>query len=95
MGLWFTKKDREIANLNAKVKNRDKLIDDQARTIEGLKIIINSLEEDLKSAREASFENAKEAETKNIIVQEVKPVKIKRTRTTKKETISKTSTSKK
>jgi len=95
MSLWFTKKDREIANLKAKIANRDQLIDDQMRLIDGLRKIINSLEEDLKASREASYESTKSLETNNL--QEVKPVrKTRRAKTsTKKETISKTSTSKK
>lgn len=52
----FTKKDRKIANLEAKVKNRDKIIYDQANVIDSLKAVINSLEDDLKAQREVSYE---------------------------------------
>ena len=59
MKLFFTRKDRKIANLEAKIKNRDILIGDMEKTIEGLKQTINSLIDDNKELREKAFENAK------------------------------------
>lgn len=59
MKLFFTKKDRKIANLEAKIKNRDILIGDMEKTIEGLKEVINSLIDDNKELREKAFEGAK------------------------------------
>lgn len=56
---FLTRKDRRIRNLKAMVINRDKLIEDQAILIESLREIINSLEEDLKATKEASFEATK------------------------------------
>jgi len=55
----FTKKDREIANQKVKIANRDKLIGEQQRTIDCLKSVIDSLEEDLQCAREEAYKNAK------------------------------------
>ena len=55
----FTKKDCEIANQRIKIANRDKLIEDQERTINCLKSIIDSLEEDLQCAKEEAYINAK------------------------------------
>lgn len=86
---FVTRKDRKILNLEAKVKNRDTLIDDQARTIESLKSIINSLEDDLKSARSASYEMIKDLSEKTN--KKTMPRKVR----TKKETISKNTTPKK
>lgn len=86
---FVTRKDRKILNLEAKVKNRDTLIDDQARTIESLKSIINSLEDDLKSARSASYEMIKDLSEKTN--KKTMPRKVR----TKKETTSKNTTSKK
>ena len=59
MKLFFTKKDRKIANLEAKIKNRDILIGDMERLIDTLKQTIISLEDDNKELREKAFENAK------------------------------------
>ena len=59
MKLFFTRKDRKIANLEAKIKNRDILIGDMEKTIEELKEVINSLIDDNKELREKAFENAK------------------------------------
>lgn len=59
MKLFFGRKDRKIANLEAKIKNRDILIGDMEKTIEGLKQTINSLIDDNKELREKAFENAK------------------------------------
>ena len=56
---FLTRKDRRIRNLKAMVINREKLIEDQALLIESLRNIINSLEEDLKATKEASFEATK------------------------------------
>lgn len=86
---FLTKKDRKILNLEAKIKNRDKLIDDQARTIEGLKTVINSLEDDLQSARSASYELIKDLSEKT----NKKTSQIRKR--TKKETTSKNTTLKK
>lgn len=55
------KKDRKIRNLEAKVKNRDRLIKDQELLIVTLVGIIDSLEDDNKCLREESFENAKKS----------------------------------
>lgn len=92
---WLTKKDRKILNLEAKIKNRDQLIDDQARTIEGLKSVINSLEEDLKSARSASYEMIKDLAENTTSKKETTKKTTARKKTTKKETTSKNTTSKK
>ena len=68
----FTKKDRKIANLEAKVKNRDILIKNVTETNETLRLAINdmsdenrtlrniieNLEKDLESVRAQSFEYA-------------------------------------
>lgn len=81
----FGSKSREIEELNDKIKNRDILIEDQSRTIEALKAVINSLEDDVKSLREASFESSKK-ETKKTTTKK---------KTTKKETTSKTTKPKK
>lgn len=54
----FTKKDRKIANLTVMVENRDKLIKGQEETIETLRKVIISLEEDLKETRAINYENA-------------------------------------
>ena len=54
----FGKKSK-IAELEIKVKNRDKLIGEQQRTIECLKDVINSLEEDLKALKEEAYKTAK------------------------------------
>lgn len=86
---FVTKKDRKILNLEAKVKNRDTLIDDQVRTIESLKTVINSLEDDLKSARSASYELIKDLSEKT---NKKTPQTRKRA---KKETTSKNTTLKK
>lgn len=59
MKLFFTRKDRKIANLKAKIKNRDILIGDLERTIEGFRAVINSLKDENKELREKAFENAK------------------------------------
>ena len=59
MKLFFTKKDRKIANLEAKIKNRDRLIGDMERTIERFRAVINSLEDENKELREKAFEGAK------------------------------------
>ena len=59
MKLFFTKKDRKIANLEVKIKNRDILIGDMERLIDTLKQTIISLEDDNKELREKAFENAK------------------------------------
>lgn len=61
----FGRKERKIANLEAKVKNRDILIEDQCRLIDNLKSIINSLEDDLKSSKEVSYELLKKLEDKS------------------------------
>lgn len=68
----FTKKDRKIANLEAKIKNRDKIIGDQTRVIDGLKAVINSLEDDLKEAREVSYELLQKTNKKKITKKETK-----------------------
>ena len=97
---FLTKKDRQILNLEAKVENRDKLINDQARTIEGLKSVINSLEDDLKSARSASYEMVKDLEKSTTSKKDTaNKITTKKTttrkKTSKKETTSKNTTSKK
>lgn len=97
---FLTKKDREILNLEAKVENRDKLINDQVRTIEGLKSVINSLEEDLKSARNASYEMIKDlgkntTGKKDTAKKTTTKKNTTKKKTTKKETTSKNTTSKK
>ena len=92
---FLTKKDRQILNLEAKVENRDKLINDQARTIEGLKSVINSLEDDLKSARNASYEMIKDLEKKDTAKKTTTKKTTTRKKTAKKETTSKNTTSKK
>lgn len=51
----FTKKDRKIANLNAKVKNRENTIDILLNTNENLKKMVKSLTEDNESLVEQSF----------------------------------------
>lgn len=61
----FGRKERKIANLEAKVKNRDILTEDQCRLIDNLKSIINSLEDDLKSSKEVSYELLKKLEDKS------------------------------
>ena len=68
----FTKKDRKIANLEAKIKNRDKIIGDQARLIDGLKAVINSLEDDLKESREVSYELLQKTNKKKTTKKETK-----------------------
>lgn len=52
-------RNKKIADLKSKIKNMDKLIEDQARTIEVLKSIVNSLEEDLACLRIEAFKNQK------------------------------------
>lgn len=59
MKLFFTRKDRKIANLEAKIKNRDILIGDLERIIENFRAVINSLEDENKELKEKAFENAK------------------------------------
>lgn len=86
---FVTRKDRKILNLEAKVKNRDALIDDQARTIESLKSAINSLEDDVKSARSASYEMIK------ALSEKTNKKTMQRRARAKKETISKNTTPKK
>lgn len=59
MKLFFTRKDRKIANLEVKIKNRDKLIGDLENTLSSLRDVINSLEDENKELREKVFENIK------------------------------------
>ena len=59
MKLFFTRKDRKIANLEDKIKNRDILIGDLQRTIDGFRAVINSLEDENKELREQVFESVK------------------------------------
>ncbi len=51
----FSRKDRKIVNLETKVKNRDRLIDDLSSTNAIFRAIINSLEEDNRALREYNF----------------------------------------
>lgn len=51
----FSRKDRKIANLETKIKNRDRLIDDLSSTNAIFRAIINSLEEDNRALREHNF----------------------------------------
>lgn len=87
--LFFTRKDRKICNLEAKVKNRDEFIGVQHELITSLLTIINSLEDDLSSLREENYNLSVTRKTKT------KTKTTTRKKATKKETTSKNTTSKK
>lgn len=60
----FDVKDRKIANQKVMIENRDKLIKNQEQYIETLRLVINSLEEDLQCAKEQAYKTAKKPATR-------------------------------
>ena len=56
---FMSKKERRIKNLEVMVNGRDKLIADQEDIIANLRLMIKSLEEDLKAVKEEAYEGAK------------------------------------
>lgn len=56
---FMSKKERRIKNLEVMVNGRDKLIADQEDIIANLKLMVKSLEEDLKAVKEEAYEGAK------------------------------------
>lgn len=55
---FMSKKERRIKNLEAMVNGRDKLIADQEDIIANLKLMVKSLEEDLKAVKEEAYKGA-------------------------------------
>ena len=56
---FMSKKERRIKDLEVMVNGRDKLIADQEDIIANLKLMVKSLEEDLKAVKEEAYEGAK------------------------------------
>jgi uncharacterized coiled-coil protein SlyX len=61
---FMSKKERRIKNLEVMVNGRDKLIADQEDIIANLKLMVKSLEEDLKAVKEEAYKTAKKPTTR-------------------------------